>query len=144
MDTVTFDRSLASTYYPQRVVKQALLVEVPDGVKSTIVAEWDAEQHFVGSYYAVYDGNGVVKYGVAATEFCNTYSRANATENGWVKTTPILAYQYRGPTARVVTKLASGVVETERTITQDDWFVCWPNGEEGAIRDGRFRELYQV
>jgi hypothetical protein len=106
---ITFDPTQASTYMPHRVVKQAVLVPVPDGVETTINAEWGAPQSFVGPWYAIYvDGN--VTYGSG-------------------KNTPIDAYIYEGDEATVATILSSGVQETVNTVTNGDWLVRWPHGE---------------
>ena len=100
---VAFDEALAKTYQPIRVVKQAVLVPVPDGIETTIFAEWGEEQKFVGAWYAIYSNEGKVKYGSGKTEFDETHGIADETENGYFKNTPIEAYQYHGPDARVVT-----------------------------------------
>lgn len=144
VDQVTFDETLAKQYQPIRVVKQAVLVPVPDGVETTINAEWGEEQKFVGPWYAIYGGDGKVKYGSGKTEFDETHGVAEEAENGYFKNTPIEAYQYHGPDARVVTVLASGVVETENTVADGAWMVRWPHGEVGVIKDEKFRKLYEV
>ena len=139
-----FDESLAQVYFPHRVVKQAVLVPVPDQVTTTINAEWGEEQKFRGPWYAIYDPEGVVKYGSAKVEFEETHLRAEETENGYFKQTPIRAYRYEGPAARVVTILSGGVVETENTVHDGDWMVRWPHGEVGVMDDPKLRRLYNV
>lgn len=141
---VTFDETLAKEYQPIRVVKQAVLVPVPEGVKTTIFAEWGEEQNFVGPWYAIYNDEGQVKYGSGKQEFDETHGVADETENGYFKNTPIRAYQYRGPDARVVTILGSGVVETENTVTDGAWMAQWPHGEVGVIKEPKFPTLYKV
>ncbi len=141
---VEFDETKAKTYTPKRVVKQALLVVVPEGYQTTIFADWGEEQNFVGPWYAVYDDKGQVKYGVAKTEFDETHEAVDDVANAYVKVTPIEAYVYHGPDARVVTVMASGVVETENTVRNGDWLVRWPHGEVGVIKDEKFRKLYDV
>lgn len=140
---VKFDETQAKSYLPHRVVKQAVLVPVPDGVETVINAEWGEEQMFVGPWYAIYvDGN--VTYGSAKTEFEETHGVDKGTQNGYFKNTPIEAYQYHGPDARVVTVLSSGVVETENMVTDGDWLCKWPHGEVGVMGDTKFRKLYEV
>ena len=140
---ITFDPTQASTYMPHRVVKQAVLVPVPDGVETTINAEWGAPQSFVGPWYAIYfDGN--VTYGSGKTEFEETHGVADEVENGFFKNTPIDAYIYEGDEATVVTTLSSGVQETVNTVTNGDWLVRWPHGEVGVMDDAKFRKLYNV
>jgi hypothetical protein len=141
---VTFDEALAKTYQPIRVIKQAILVPVPEGVETTIFAEWGEEQKFVGPWYAIYNDEGKVKYGSGKTEFDETHGRAEEAENGYAKITSIEAYRYEGPAARVVTVLSSGVIETENTVNDGDWMARWPHGEVGVIRDEKFRKLYDV
>lgn len=141
---VAFDEALAKTYQPIRVVKQAVLVPVPDGIETTIFAEWGEEQKFVGAWYAIYSNEGKVKYGSGKKEFDETHGIADETENGYFKNTPIEAYQYHGPEARVVTVLGSGVVETENTVTDGAWMVRWPHGEVGVIKEPKFPTLYKV
>ena len=108
-----------------------------------INAEWGAEQHFVGPWYAIYvDGN--VVYGSGQTEF-DEPPRADAdTQSGYYKATPIEAYVYDGLGAVVQTVLSNGVVETEAPVNPGDWVVRWPHGEVGVIKDEKFRTLYQV
>lgn len=143
MTTVEFDGTLAQSYLPHRVVKQAVLVPVPEGVETVIDAEWGELQKFVGPWYAIYkDGN--VAYGSGKTEFDETHDTATEVENGYFKSTPIDAYQYQGESARVVTTLSSGVIETENTVNDGDWLARWPHGEVGVIKDEKFRRLYQV
>ena len=105
---VEFDSSKAKFYQPHRVVKQAVLVPVPDGIETTIDADWGAPQTFVGAWYAIYV-DGKVGYGSAKQEFEETHGRADEMENGFFKNTPIEAYRYEGEKATVVTTLASGV-----------------------------------
>ncbi len=145
-NNVTFNTDLARAYLPHRVVKQAILVPVPDGIESTITVDWGSgpePQQFVGAWYGIY-GDGAITYGSGRREFEETHDRAEEVENGWYKSTPIEAYQYAGPDARVVTVLSSGVIETENTATSGDWLVRWPHGEVGVMPDEKFRRLYQV
>jgi len=132
---VSFDDTLAKTYFPTRVVKQALLVLAPEGVMTTIVPEWGGEQKFVGSWYGIY---------AAKQEFDEMHGRAGEVENGYVKEAPIQAYQYHGPDARVVTTLANGVKETENIVSDGKWLMRWINGEVGVIADEKIRKLYQI
>ncbi len=141
---VTFDNTQAKSYLPHRVVKQAVLVPVPEGVETVIDAEWGEKQRFVGSWYAIVDPHGNTLYGSGKTEFEETHAVANEVENGWYKNTPIEAYRYDGPDARVVTTLSSGVVETENTVNDGAWLCKWPHGEVGVMDDAKFRRLYQV
>lgn len=141
--TVSFDESLAQSYLPLRVVKQAVLVPVPDGVETVINAEWGELQKFIGPWYAIYV-NGNVTYGSAKQEFDETHGTTDEVENGYFKNTPMSAYQYHGPDARVTTVLADGTVETENTITDGDWLAKWPHGEVGVLKDDNFRKRYQV
>lgn len=138
-----FDAALATTYLPRRVVKQAVLVPVPEGVETTIIPSWGGEQKFVGSWYAIYE-DGNVKYGSARQEFDETHEKTDDGENTYVKATPILAYVYRGESAKVVTRLADGTIETENTVNDGDRMVQWPHGEVGVMRDEKFRKLYDV
>lgn len=141
--TVEFDDTQATSYPSCRVVKQAVLVPVPDGVETVINAEWGEEQKFVGPWYAIYvDGN--VVYGSGMTEFDETHSVDEETQNGYFKNTSMSAYRYQGESARVVTTLSSGVVETENTVNNGDWLCKWPHGEVGVMDDVKFRKLYQV
>jgi hypothetical protein len=140
---VEFDSTLAMAYMPRRVVKQAVLVPVPNGVKTTINADWGTPQSFVGPWYAIYV-DGKVAYGSGKTEFEETHEVANEVENGFFKNTPIEAYIYRGDKATVVTVLASGVQETVNKVTDGDWLVRWPHGEVGVMNDAKFRKLYDV
>lgn len=141
--TVEFNETQATSYLPHRVVKQAVLVPVPDGIETTITAEWGEPQRFIGAWYAIYK-DGDVTYGSGKTEFEETHGIADEVENGFYKNTPIEAYQYVGPDARVITTLSSGVIETENTASDSDWLVRWPHGEVGVIGDEKFRRLYQV
>jgi hypothetical protein len=143
MTKVEFDETQAQSYSPHRVVKQAVLVPVPDGVETIINAEWGEQQKFAGPWYAIYS-NGHVSYGSGKTEFDETHGIAEEVENGYFKNTPIDAYQYRGTSARVVTELSSGVVETENTVNDGDWLCRWPHGEVGVMNDAKFRKLYNV
>lgn len=141
--TVEFDDAQAMSYLPHRVVKQAVLVPVPDGVETVINAEWGEEQKFVGPWYAIYvDGN--VVYGSGKTEFDETHGVDEETQNGYFKNTPMSAYRHQGESARVVTTLSSGVVETENTVNDGDWLCKWPHGEVGVMDDAKFRKLYRV
>ncbi len=140
---VTFDATQAHSYLPHRVVKQAVLVPVPDGIETVINAEWGEEQRFLGPWYAIYSAGNVV-YGSGKTEFEETHGTAEELENGYYKNTPIEAYRHQGESARVVTTLSSGVVETENTVNDGDWLVRWPHGEVGVIGDEKFRRLYQA
>ncbi len=141
--TVEFDRGLAKSYLPNRVVKQAVLVPTPEGVQTTIEASWGEDQSFVGPWYAIYV-DGKVTYGSGKPEFEETHGATDEVQNGYFKQTPIEAYRYEGPAARVVTTLSSGVVETENTVESGDWLVRWPHGEVGVMKDVKFRKLYQV
>ncbi|OYW84199.1 hypothetical protein B7Z17_04470 [Candidatus Saccharibacteria bacterium 32-49-10] len=141
--TVSFDESLAQSYLPHRVVKQAVLVPVPDGVETIINAEWGELQKFVGPWYAIYV-DGSVAYGSAKQEFDESHGTTDEVENGYFKNTPIDAYQYHGPDARVTTVLADGTIETENTISDGDWLAKWPHGEVGVLKDDNFRKRYQV
>jgi hypothetical protein len=141
--TVEFDKTQAKTYLPKRVVKQAVLVPVPDGVETTINAEWGEEQKFVGPWYAIYV-NGVIIYGSAKKEFDDSHGKTDEAENGYFKNTPISAYQYHGPTARVQTVLADGTVETNNPISDGDWHVMWPAGEVGVLEDDNIRARYLI
>lgn len=143
MSQVSFDEPLAQSYLPHRVVKQAVLIPAPDGVESVINAEWGEIQRFIGPWYAIYI-NGNVTYGSARQEFEETHGTTNEVENGYFKNTPIRAYQYHGPEACVTTILASGVIETENTISDTDWLAQWPHGEVGVLKDHNFRSRYQV
>lgn len=138
-----FDDTLAKSYLPRRVVKQAVLVPVPDGVESIIVPSWGGEQRFRGSWYAIYEGLQVA-YGSARTEFDDTHAKVDERENGYVKTEPIMAYRYSGPAAEVVTILADGTVETKNTVEDGKWMVKWPHGEVGTMTDEKFRSKYIV
>ena len=141
--TVEFDDSLAKSYPPRREVKQAVLVPVPEDVETTIVPEWGGEQKFKGSWYAIYEG-AQVAYGSARAEFDDSHGSVDDCENGYVKTEPILAYRYSGPTATVVTRLANGHVETKNTVEDGKWMVRWKNGEVGTMTDAKFRSKYVV
>ncbi len=136
---VEFDQSQAQTYNALYVVKQAVLVPVPDGIETVINAEWGEEQKFVGAWYGIYV-DGAIVYGSAKKEFDDSHGKTDEVENGYFKDTPISAYQYRGPTARVQTVLADGTVETENTISHGDWLAKWQAGEvgehRGEVRDG--------
>lgn len=143
MTQVEFDETQATTYQPHRVVKQAVLVPVPDDTETVINAEWGSTQTFVGPWYAVYT-DGSVGYGVARAEFEGTHGSTDEVENGYFKNTPADAYQYHGPTANVTTVLANGTVETENTISDGDWLVKWPQGEVGVLKDDNFRKRYNV
>ncbi|OYX37031.1 hypothetical protein B7Z00_03970 [Candidatus Saccharibacteria bacterium 32-50-10] len=144
MDAIhKFDETKVQTYLPHRVVKQAVLVPVPEGIETVINAEWGAEQRFVGPWYAIYvDGN--VVYGSGQTEFDETHSADADTQNGYYKSTPIEAYIYDGLGAVVQTVLSSGVVETEVPVSRGDWVVRWPHGELGVMSDEKFRKLYRA
>ncbi|MEO5950689.1 MAG: hypothetical protein ABIQ04_04540 [Candidatus Saccharimonadales bacterium] len=143
MEKVTFNETLSQSYLPHRVVKQAVLVPVPEGVEAIINAEWGSPQSFVGPWYAIYtDGN--VIYGSGKQEFEETHGTTDEVENGYFKNTPIEGYCYEGHTARVVTVLSSGTVETENSVNNGDWLVRWPHGEVGVMTDEKFRKLYQV
>lgn len=141
--TVEFDEAQAQSFLPHRVVKQAVLVPVPDGVETVINAEWGEEQKFVGAWYAIYV-NGNVTYGSGKTEFEETHGVDEETQNGYFKNTLMSAYRHQGESARVVTTLSSGVVETENTVNDGDWLCQWPHGEVGVMDDAKFRKLYQV
>ena len=140
---VEFDQSQAQTYNALYVVKQAVLVPVPDGIETVINAEWGEEQKFVGAWYGIYV-DGAIVYGSAKKEFDDSHGKTDELENGYFKDTPISAYQYHGPTARVQTVLADGTVETGNTISDGDWLVKWPAGEVGVLKDDNFRKRYQV
>ena len=140
---VAFDSAQAKTYTPHRVVKQAVLVPVPNEVETTINAEWGSPQSFVGPWYAIY-ANGCIIYGSGKTEFEETHSVADEVENGYFKSTPIDAYVHTGDDAVVVTTLASGVQETVNAVTNGNWIVRWPHGEVGVMNDAKFRQLYDV
>lgn len=140
---VEFDQSQAQTYNALYVVKQAVLVPVPDGIETVINAEWGEEQKFVGAWYGIYV-DGAIVYGSAKKEFDDSHGKTDEVENGYFKDTPISAYQYHGPTARVQTVLADGTVETENTISDGDWIAKWPAGEVGVLKDDNFRNRYQV
>ena len=139
---IQFDDTQAATYLPHRVVKIAKLMQVADGVETTIVPEWGGEQKFIGSWYAILDDDGNVKYGSARLEFDETHECIG--EDTYVKITPIKAYIYTGESATVVTTLADGTRETENTVTNGDWLVKWPHGEIGVMKDEKFRKLYDV
>ena len=143
MTQVTFDETLAQSYLPHRVVKQAVLVPVPEGVETTIDAEWGSPQSFVGPWYAIYV-DGSITYGSGKQEFEETHGTTDEVENGYFKNTPMSAYVYNGPSATVVTVLSSGTVETENTVNDGDWLCRWPHGEVGVMDDAKFRKLYQV
>lgn len=144
MDAIhEFDETKSNTYLPHYVVKQAVLVPVPEGIETVINAEWGAEQRFIGPWYAIYvDGN--VVYGSGQTEFDETHSVDEDTQNGYYKSTPIEAYVYDGLGAVVQTILSSGVVETEVPVNPGDWVVRWPGGEVGVMSDEKFRKLYRA
>ena len=144
MDAIhKFDETKVSTYLPHRVVKQAVLVPVPEGIETVINAEWGAEQRFIGPWYAIYF-DGIVVYGSGQTEFDETHSVDVDTQNGYYKSTPIEAYVYDGLGAVVQTVLSSSVVETEVPVSRGDWVVRWPHGEVGVMSDEKFRKLYRV
>ena len=88
--------------------------------------------------------DGAIVYGSAKKEFDDSHGKTDELENGYFKDTPISAYQYHGPTARVQTVLADGTVETGNTISDGDWLVKWPAGEVGVLKDDNFRKRYQV
>ncbi len=148
LTTVEFDDTQAQSYLPHRMVKQAVLVPVADGVETIIQVDWKGDgnlepQRFVGPWYAIYSDGSVI-YGSGKTEFEETHGAAQEVENGYFKNTPIDAYRYAGSDARVVTTLSSGVVETENTVNDGAWLCKWPHGEVGVMDDAKFRRLYQV
>ena len=144
LTTAQFDEAAAQSYLPHYVVKQAKLMDVADGIESTIHAEWGSTQTFVGPWYAVYNASDEVIYGVARQEFDETHAVAPEVENGYYKNTAIEAYKHGGDPIKVVTVMASGVIETENTATDGDWIVRWPHGEVGVMTDEKFRKLYNV
>jgi hypothetical protein len=142
--TVEFDATLAKLYPPKPgEVKQVVIVPVPEGVESTIMADWGREQKFIGPYAAIYR-DGKVAYGSALDEFTESHDPNNKRENGYIKTEPILAYQYSGPPATVITRLANGHIETDNTVEDGKWMVQWKRGEQGVMDDAKFRSLYIV
>ena len=118
-------------------------MEAPDDFVTRMVAEWGEEQTFVGPWMAIYK-SGKYAYGSALAEFIDSHGVSNERENGYVKTEPIMAYRYSGPTAVVVTILADGTVETKNTVEDGKWMVRWKKGEVGVMEDATFRRKYIV
>ena len=143
LTTIEFDEAQAQSFLPHRVVKQAVLVPVPEGIETVINAEWGEEQKFRGPWYAIYSGGSVV-YGSGKTEFEETHGVQEATQNGYFKNTPMAAYRYHGESALVLTTLSIGVFETVNTVNDGDWIYKRPHGEVGVIDNATFRKLYQV
>jgi hypothetical protein len=65
--------------------------------RTTILAQWGQEQHFVGTWVAVLDDAGNVIYGSAYAEWLEMHERVPGTRNTWRKTATVDAYQHRHP-----------------------------------------------
>ncbi|HEY7226080.1 MAG TPA: hypothetical protein VH561_21085 [Micromonosporaceae bacterium] len=140
---VSFDPSKARTYRPSGEPKRARIVDAAPGERTTILAQWGEEEHFVGPWVAVLDDEGETVYGAAYTEFIQMHERIPETEDGWRKITKVDAYQHSGPPGRVTTVLRDGLVETTNTVRAGDWIVRQHGGEIQVIGDRVFRRLYE-
>lgn len=142
--TVTFDDTRAKTYSPNKVLKIARIVEVPDGQQSVIDAEWGSQQTFEGTYVEIIDPDtGKVKYGSGYQEWVNTNSPWDGIENGWYKSATVDAYQ-ADTEGDLVTVLSSGVVETTKHVNVGDWLVKQRDGEVMCVSAEKFPTLYDV
>lgn len=137
-------------YRPTKLVKTARLVDTkPDGSplgpndETTIVPEWGGEQKFRGPYMEVLGGDGKPAYGSALDEWNQNNERVPGTEQGWVKVTPVTAYQHKGEPRAVETVLKDGTKETKNVANDGDWIVRQPNGEVQVVKDSEFRSRYE-
>jgi hypothetical protein len=112
--------------------------------RTTILAQWGQEQHFVGTWVAVLDDAGNVIYGSAYAEWLEMHERVPGTRNTWRKTATVDAYQHRGAPGRVTTVLTDGTRETINVVRPGDWLVRQRHGEVQVIPDDDFRRRYDA
>jgi hypothetical protein len=143
-DEVLFDPARARTYQPRDIAKRARIVPAAPGERTTIVAEWGAEEHFVGSWVAVLDERGETIYGAAYAEWVGMHERIPGTADSWRKVATVDAYRYDGPPGTVTTVLRDGTVETVNTVRSGDWMVRQRGGEVQVVRDEVFRARYHA
>lgn len=133
---IQFDPQMARTFRSAGGTKRAQKMEGP----ATIQAEWGEQQHFAGPWYAIQDEHGNTKYGSAAAEFEAMHEHVGGGQ--YRKTSTVQAYQHKGPTQRLTTRLADGTSETTRDVNHGDWLVQQQGGEVQAIHDENFQQLY--
>jgi hypothetical protein len=141
---VRFDGRRAKTYEPFPVPKRARIVRAKRNEQTTIVAEWGEEQHFVGTWVAVLDDTGEIRYGSAHAEWMDMHERVPGRRNLWQKTASVRAYQHQGTPGRLTTILADGTRETTNRVRAGDWIVKQRNDEVQVIPDADFRRRYDA
>ena len=142
--TVSFDDTRAKTYSPNKVLKYARIIEVPDGQKTVFDAEWGSKQTMEGTYVEIFDPEtGKLKYGSGYQEWMNTNVPADDVKDGWYKSTTVEAYQADAE-GDLVTVLSSGVVETTKHVNVGDWLVKQRDGEVMCVSAKKFPTLYDV
>jgi hypothetical protein len=117
----TFTSRNSKEYRPSPLVKRAELVTThPDGTpigpgeKTTITPEWGGTQDFYGPWMRVVNDKGEQVYGSDLKEWNENNERVPDTKDGWVKITPVTAFQHkgRGLTTR------PGLVPVKRSVTK--------------------------
>ncbi len=135
----------AKEYRPTKLVKHAVFEERPANEETVIEPEWGGEQRFKGTWVRVVDPEtGKTKYGSALDEWMENNEKVPGTDNGWVKVTPVTAYQHKGEPRVVETRLKDGTHETNKVANAGDWIVRQPNGEVQVVDDAEFKSRYEA
>ena len=118
-------------YKPKKVAKHALLLWAPAKYKLS----WGV-QNFDGPHIMI---NG--EYGCALEEFFSTY-RPLKERNTYYKHAEVHARQVKSK--EHLKTVLDGKVEIEGDIDTGYWIIRNPGGEEYAIKDEKFHELYEL
>lgn len=143
---VQFDAEQAERIFPRPVLKQAVLIPIPnaeggDELPSYIRPEWGGLQVFFGDYYGIVH-NGEVVYGSAKDQWELMHTQVEP--DFWVKTAVPTAYQATEP-CRIVTLIPSefgGFREANYVLKTGDWVVRQPGGEVQHVKAEKFGDIY--